>query len=176
MEPVVVIGAGRAPVGGAIKWGFSGELLLKAYHTHESNELWSLLENFSFTDRKGRTFTALKGMVTDLASIPALFRELFASIDHRLAGAIHDALYLFAVQYRLTRSECDQLFGEMCECLGASQVLEWMAETGLQVGGWHSWNECRELGVRWADFDTSKLSAQEIADYRARFDLDRAVA
>lgn len=173
MDGVVVLGGGRAPVGGATKWGFSGELLLKACHTHKSNELWSLLENFSFTDRKGRTFTALKGMVTDLASIPTLFRRAFSSIDHRMAGAIHDALYLFAKLYNLTRRECDQLFGEMCECLGASSVLEWMGETGLRVGGWHSWDECRQLGVRWADFDTSRLSAQEIADYRLRFDLDR---
>lgn len=154
-------------------WGFSGELLLKALRTHESNELWALLDSLSFTDRKGRTFTAPKGMVTDLASIPVVFKALFSSIDHRLAGAIHDALYLLAVEYQLTRSECDQLFGEMCECLGATGAVPWLAETGLRLGGWHSWEECRQLGVRWGDFDTSRLSAQEIAEYRARYNLDR---
>jgi len=158
------------------KWGFTGELLLRAYPSRESNELWSLLENFSFTDRKGRTFTAPKGMVTDLASIPAMLRDLFSGVEHRMAGTIHDALYLLAKLFNLTREECDQLFGEMCEFLGASAVIEWMAQTGLRVGGWHSWNECRELGIRWADFDTSRLSAQEISDYRVRYDLDRFAA
>lgn len=155
------------------KWGFHGDLLLKALHTTESNQLWAMLESLSFTDRKGRTYTAPKGMVTDLASIPSIVKELFDGIDHRLAGAIHDALYLLALQYRLTRNECDQLFREMCEYLGASNAVQWMAETGLRIGGWHSWDECRALGVRWADFDTSRLSAQEIADYRALYDLDR---
>ncbi|NWA11954.1 DUF1353 domain-containing protein [Pseudomonas gingeri] len=171
--PVVTGSVGPRTKDGQRNWGFTGELLLRACRAHDSNELWSLLEQLSFTDRKGRTFTAPKGMVTDLASIPAVFKTLFAGIDHRLAGAIHDALYLFAMNYRLTRVECDQLFGEMCECLGASGVLKWMAETGLRVGGWHSWEECRTLGVRWGDFDTSRLSAQEISDYRLLYDLDR---
>lgn len=177
MNTSLIVSPGTLPpgnVGGGPRWGFTGELMLRACASVESNELWSLLETFSFTDRRGRTFTAPKGMLTDLASIPLMFRELFAGIDHRKAGAIHDALYLFAMIYGLSRRECDRLFGEMCECLGAGGVLEWMAETGLSLGGWHSWNECRQLGVRWADFDTSRLSAQEIADYRQRYDLDRA--
>lgn len=167
----VIIGGGAG-----LKWGFSGELLLKAFRTYESNALWSLLGDFSYTALSGRTFTAPKGMVTDLASIPVLFKSMFSNFDHRLAGVIHDALYLFALRYGLTRAECDDLFQEMCACLGASDAAQWLGHTGLQVGGWHSWDECRQLGVRWGDFDTSQLSAQEIADYRLLYDLDRFAA
>lgn len=153
--------------------GFIGSLSLKAINARGSNELWSLNEDLSFIDSNKRIFTAPKGMVTDLASIPGALKSAFSDIDHRPAGAIHDALYLFAPEYGLSRAQCDTLFVEMCRRLGAGSTLQWMAGKGLQLGGWHSWDECRRLGVRWGDFDTSQLSANEIASYRGRFNLDR---
>jgi hypothetical protein len=41
----------------------------------------------------------------------------------------------------------------------------------LELGGWHSWDECQQAGVTWADFDVSVLSGEEIADYRHRFNI-----
>lgn len=151
------------------KQGFSGPPILRPFRSAESNDLWTLMNTVYYVDSRGRTFEAPRGMLTDLASIPALLNGLFATVDHRLPGVIHDARYMLSPVTGEKRADLDGLFAEMCGLQGANALQAAAVRGGLEIGGWHAWDECQAQGVTWADFDVSVLSDAEIADYRVRF-------
>lgn len=158
------------------KQGFSGLPIVRPYPSKKSNKLWTQLNHFYYTDARGRTRWAPKGMIHDFSSIPDPAEDLFDGVDLRAAGVIHDGRFLLSPVTGERRDDLDDLFVEMALFLGASRVQAWLADTGLQIGSWHSWSECQRYGVRWSDFDTSVLNHHEIAQYRVMFELDRGEA
>lgn len=151
------------------KVGFDITPRFRPFRSLEANNLLTLMDTFRFTGSDGKVYEAPRGMLTDLASIPALAQWAFANVDHRLPGAMHDAQYLISRITGAKRHDLDKLFAEMCGVMGATDFQQGALHGALDLGGWHSWNECQELGVTWADFDVSVLSDQEIFDYRERF-------
>jgi hypothetical protein len=154
-----------------VKPGFDVIPRLRPYRTLASNKLYAVLDTFRYTDSKGKVWEGPRGMLTDLASIPDLAQWAFGNVDHRVPGAMHDAQYLLSKVTGVQRHTLDQLFAEMCGTMGANEAQQAALHAGLDLGGWHSWNECQAAGVTWADFDVSLLSDQEIADYRVRFKI-----
>ncbi len=115
---------------------FSGALDLRAYKPGE----WVLLEPFRYHARNGREFTVPRWFVTDLASIPWLVDPLFDSLDHRKAGVVHDWIYC---SQQVSRAEADELFREMLEVLGVGVIKRNLMYSGLRVGGWYRYNQCK---------------------------------
>ena len=67
-----------------------------------------------------------KGSVNNLASIPRMFRSLFAvNGPHRLAAALHD--YLYEGKTNLSRGQCDDVFYE------AMRTTQCMYLQGLHI-------------------------------------------
>lgn len=158
------------------KQGFSGLPLLRPYGVHESSDLMTLMEHFYYTDARGQVHWAPKGMISDGASFPRRAERFFDGFNAWLAGLIHDSMYLLSTVTKVSRKDSDALFGEMVVFTGGSGLQGWLGQTGLDLGGWHSWGECQKFGVRWSDFDTSVLDHHEIAWYRKEFNLDRGAA
>jgi hypothetical protein len=99
--------------------------------------LWALAEPLSYDGEDGLSWRVPEGFVTDLASIPALFRSFFNSAGQSRAPAIlHDFLYLLQP---VSRKEADRLFLEAMKAEDvsfASRVSMWAA---VRVGGWLAW-------------------------------------
>ncbi|MDH1403682.1 DUF1353 domain-containing protein [Pseudomonas sp. GD03730] len=153
------------------KQGFSGQPILRPFRSAQSCELWTLMNTVYYVSQDGRTYEAPRGMLTDLASIPALAGGLFRGVDHRLPGVIHDARYLLSPVTGEKRADLDSLFAEMCLLQGASPLQGKALHAGLDLGGWHAWDDCQAAGVTWGDFDVSVLTDEEVADYRVRFKI-----
>lgn len=156
--------------------GFSGLPLLRPYRTLATNTLWSLMDHLWYRDKAGNLWWAPKGMLTDLASIPHVVDGVFINVESRIPGIIHDARYLLCKVTGEKRPTLDALFAEMCSFMGGSDLQAALLKAGLDVGGWHSWNECQHDGVTWADFDLTVLSDEEINDYRERFKIPDPMA
>lgn len=124
-----------------------------------------------YVDKNGVSYEAPRGMLTDLASIPTLASGLFSNVDHRAPGVIHDARYMLSRVTGEKRADLDSLFAEMSVLQGANEAQRFALQSGLEIGGWHAWDECQQAGVTWADFDISVLSDEEIADYKVRFNI-----
>jgi len=154
-----------------LKPGFTEQPILRPFRSKESNRLFTLMNQPAFIDSKGVRHETVKGMLTDLASIPMLAQGYFGNVDHRGPGAIHDAGYMLSKVTGKSRAELDVLFEEMCLAQGATSLQGQLLRTGLELGAWHAWDQCQAAGVTWADFDVSVLSAEEIADYRVRFNI-----
>lgn len=108
-----------------------------------------------------------QGFITDFASIPCAVRAM-PSMDpngpSRPAAVLHDFLYCAAGHvgllmsgpwsaweedrrrmFRLTRSECDELFYEaLLACRGVSRATALSMYLGVRIGGWRYWNERKE--------------------------------
>jgi hypothetical protein len=150
---------------------FTEPPVLRPYRSQNSNRLYTLMNAPAFIDADGVEHKAVRGMLTDLASIPTLADGLFSNVDHRGPGVIHDAGYMLSKVTGAKRADLDRLFEQMCLTQGATSLQGQLLRTGLELGGWHSWDECQQTGVTWADFDISVLSDEEIADYRVRFNI-----
>lgn len=97
---------------------------------------WLLLSPLVYTTRAGDTFEVPAGFVSDLASIPKVFRTLVGRQDGPWAPAavIHDFLYRTAI---VPRGEADRIFREAMEELpGISWLQRWAMWAALRVGGW----------------------------------------
>ena len=140
---------------------FSGALDLRAYKPGE----WVLLEPFRYHARDGREFTVPRWFVTDLASIPWLVDPLFDGLDHRAAGVIHDFCYC---AQQVTRAEADELFREMLETLGVGVIKRNLMYSGLRVGGWYRYSQCKG-GPKDEDFAWEFMTSAEREAYRIRF-------
>lgn len=153
------------------KLGFTEAPLLRPFRSQASNRLYTLMNSPAFIDANGVEHRAPRGMLTDLASIPTLADGLFSNVDHRGPGVIHDAGYMLSKVTGAKRPDLDRLFEQMCLTQGATSLQGQLLRTGLELGGWHSWDECQQAGVTWADFDVAVLTSEEIADYRTRFNI-----
>ncbi len=140
---------------------FSGALDLRAYKPGE----WVLLEPFRYHARDGREFTVPRWFITDLASIPWLVDPLFDGLDHRAAGVTHDWLYC---SQQVSRAEADELFREMLETLGVGVIKRNLMYSGLRVGGWYRYNQCKG-GPKDEDFAWEFMTSAEREAYRIRF-------
>lgn len=124
--------------------GFSGPLDLRVYKAGEFIVLNPLL----YTSLAGRTYGIPAGFITDLASIPAIFRPVFdTNDDSRKPAALHDSRYCIK---HGTRKDADDLFLEALERCGVGFMRRWAMYIGVRSGGWLYWN--KRDGITEADF------------------------
>ena len=99
---------------------------------------WLLLSPLKY--QSGATvITAPAGFVTDLASIPALFRPLLNSNGRsRRSAVLHDWLYCTKEG---ARADADSLFLEALKADGVGFAERWAMYLGVRAGGWMYWGK-----------------------------------
>lgn len=132
----------------------------------DGRQLWALTADLTYRTHAGDKITAPKGMVTDLASVPAVVQGLLPSDgDYAQGAVIHDFLFrtsgnciwVFAgkrkdgTAYRrvlpsgcsrakpYTRQEANQILDEAMVDLQVSTWRRWLIMDGLYVGSAAGW-------------------------------------
>ena len=134
---------------------FGGELVLVLLDADDRPEirdgrsLWRLERDLIYRTTEGETVTIPQGFVTDLASVPRLFWDLFPPDGPWTeAAVVHDALYFTrggadlwqgrrcisrAAPY--SRAECDGVLREAMADLGVGVIQRTLIWAGVRVGG-----------------------------------------
>ena len=68
----------------------------------------------------------------------------------------------------MSRAEADELFREMLEVLGVGVIKRNLMYSGLYVGGWYRYGQCKG-GPKSEDFAWEFMSAAGREAYRIRF-------
>ena len=97
-----------------------------------SKGFWYLDKNFYVRVKKG--------WITDGASVPRLFWNIFPPVAGKYleAAVLHDALYK---SQRVKRSEADRLFYKAMKDLGVAFWKRLIIYLAVRIGGWLSWRE-----------------------------------
>lgn len=101
---------------------------------------WWLITPFAYIDTD-ITLVIPAGFVTDFNSIPRGLWNLFPPTHYGEAGLVHDWLYHHPAGR--TRSEIDDIHGDVLELLGAARWRRWMMREGLRLGSHLAWNKHR---------------------------------
>lgn len=124
---------------------FLTPLDLRAYKPGE----WVVLLALIYMAKDGVRHIVPRGFVTDLASIPRLFRDLFdVNGLSREPAVLHD--FLYCIQYT-TRAEADALFLEALEAVGVGRAARYAMYLAVRSGGWMYWGK-RDEGITQEDF------------------------
>ena len=94
---------------------------------------WVVLTSFE-ARWKSKHVVVPKGFVTDLASIPRIFRTLIPQVGYHLQPAIvHDLCY---AGIGLTRKESDDMFLDGMKQQGVWFARRWAIYFAVRAGGW----------------------------------------
>jgi hypothetical protein len=98
-----------------------------------------------------------KGFMSDYASVPRLLWRILPPHMHPKASILHD--FLYSVEWRGSRADCDALFRAALLADDASKGAAWAYYIGVRIGGWATWAlhdpehvrilraACRESGI-----------------------------
>lgn len=90
-------------------------------------------------ERYGR-IVAVKGFITDFASVPVFFSRLVPRVGIlRDAAVIHDWIYRGGENKRFSRKQADQIFLDAMKDLGVPWWRRKLAYWGVRVGGGAAW-------------------------------------
>ena len=103
-----------------------------------TGDLWMLLADFSYTKDDGTTYTAPKGMTTDLASIPRPLWNIMPPFGkYTGAAVIHDFLYQ---TQPCTKEEADHVLAEAMDANGVPHAERMAIYDGVKFGGQAAWD------------------------------------
>lgn len=103
------------------------------------DNLWMLMDHFSYTGDDNITYSAPKGMLTDLTSIPRQLWDLLPPFG-RYSGAavIHDYLY----QSQITTKEiADRVLEEAMDMVNVPHFIKQLIYEGVKIGGQIAWDQ-----------------------------------
>ena len=101
--------------------------------------------------RNGDKLIVPRGYITDLASIPRVFRNVF-NVNGllRAPAVLHDWLYS---SQRFTRAMSDAIFLEAMEARGVDRAERYAVYSAVRAFGWSYWNKREKtLGLNAQDF------------------------
>lgn len=123
------------PLAGGVLWKVTADMTY--YEGEEGSECYVVVP---------------KGAVTDLASIPRVFRAIFDPWGkYGPAAIVHDQLYTDKAMFikgtytPISRKRADDIF---LEAMGVLEVSAWQRYTiyaGVRVGGWMAWKDKAEV-------------------------------
>ena len=88
------------------------------------------------------------GFITDFASVPRLFWNIFPPWGrYGKAAVVHDHLYQTlgliieqdGTEKHISRARCDRIFLEAMAVLGVPAWKRWVMWAGVRMGGWLPW-------------------------------------
>lgn len=112
---------------------FIGEVVTKWVKDNKKDRQMILQQDFSFVDKKGKTWTAPKGLVFDGASIPKFFWRVIGSPfvgNFRRGAVIHDSYYSNLEE---PKKDVDNMF---YEAMLVDGVSKWRAKAMYQAVKW----------------------------------------
>ena len=109
------------------------------FKIHGSDK-WQLTAPLMYETRSGIYISVPEGFITDLASIPRLFRSIYSVHgQHTRAAVIHDYLYSQSDPRAFTRSQADRIFYEAMLELGVRKSKAYVMYLGVRSGGYFAW-------------------------------------
>ena len=86
----------------------------------------------------GKKFTVMRGFLTDLSSIPRVFRSVTPQVGHHLQpSVVHDWLYDYDQGF--TRLEADQMMRDGMVLMGVLWLRRQVIYRAVRVAGWTAW-------------------------------------
>ncbi len=124
---------------------FLSNLDLREYRPNE----WVLIADLCYRGTPLKRIEVPRGFITDLASIPQAFRNVFnVNGRSRKAAVLHDYLYCTqGLHGALTRELCDAVFLDALADCGVDLVQRRLMWAGVRAGGWVYWRK-RADGLR----------------------------
>lgn len=123
---------------------FKSRLRLEATEPGE----WALIRDMEW-DGAGFRVIVPKGFITDLASIPRIFRAMFDRNGlSRRPAVLHDWLYC---SQKYSRSTADWLFLQALKAEGVGLLTRQAMYAGVRAGGWIYYGR-RKDGLNHDDF------------------------
>lgn len=117
--------------------------LIDPYDLSPKSNEWVVLDEYIFwSHRIMRSIVVPRWFVTDLASIPRIFRPLISvNEQHRLASLPHDLVYTLQAlnQSNISRKEADLILRDFCELQGVHAVKQYAIYWAVRAGGWAVW-------------------------------------
>lgn len=115
--------------------------IIDPYTLSPKENEWVVLDEFIYwSARFQKQIVIPRWMVTDLASIPQIFRFLISVNErHRLASLPHDYGYIFAETTEHSRKEWDKILKDFCK---QQEVSWWKTQAiyaAVRAGGWWAW-------------------------------------
>ena len=102
------------------------------------DDLWVLLQAFSYSTDAGVVYTAPAGMKTDLASIPRPLWNIMPPFGRYTGAAvIHDFLYQTQPS---TKEEADHILAEAMDANGVPHAERMAIYDGVKFGGQPAWD------------------------------------
>lgn len=132
-----------APLVEVSGWGrFVGPAKLETVDDEGEDAMFILLEDLTYVDRRGREWTAKKGLKTNGASIPQFLWSVMGSPmtgAYRRAAFVHDQE---CVEPTASTEEVNKMFYAACRCGGTPDVdARWMYWAVSHFGpSWHFQN------------------------------------
>lgn len=101
----------------------------------DGKRLWKVVQPFRF--QGSRCIEVPVGFITDFASVPRIFWNLFSPTgSHMNSALVHDALYDSKI---LTRKESDLSFLEAMKAAGVGLITRSLVFAAVRAGGWAAW-------------------------------------
>lgn len=112
---------------------------------------WRLTGDLRWVDEE-REIEVPQAFITDLASVPGLFRS-FIDINGplRRPAVLHDWLYCARNKHAMTRAQADKLFLIAMRSEGTSRIVARACYAAVRAGGWRYWKK-RNGGLTQDDF------------------------
>ena len=99
--------------------------------------MFKLTRSFEVTWR-GRKFTVMRGFLTDLSSVPRLFRSVVPQVGHHLQPSVaHDWLYDY--DWGFTRLEADRMMLDGMKLMGVPWLRRRLIYRTVRAAGWPYW-------------------------------------
>jgi hypothetical protein len=101
---------------------------------------WVLAQALKYKTAAGELITVPVGFVTDLASVPVGFRNLFPINDRsRKAAVVHDYLYSLKNGGDKGREKADQIFLHAMKLCGVAWWKRSLMYRAVRMFGWWFW-------------------------------------
>lgn len=109
---------------------------------NDDGKTFTLLKEFDYEIGKlgsGRIIRVDVGFITDFASVPQIFWNIFPPWGrYGKAAVLHDWNY---TKQEFTRSFCDDILDESMEALQVNWITRHLIWSGVRLGGWVAWNQ-----------------------------------
>lgn len=114
--------------------------IIDPYDLSDQPDEWVVLRQYVFYSRRLQQQIIIpQWFVTDLASIPRIFRSFLTVNDrHRLASLPHDLFYAYG---SITRAEADAVLYEQCIDQGVPKWKAAIMYAAVRAGGWAVWRK-----------------------------------
>jgi hypothetical protein len=116
--------------------------------------MWAVDSPLVWFDPTFGLITVDAGEMTDLASVPMIFRNVLdVNGRSRRPAVLHDHVYRIGhtdAGVKLSRAQCDDLLYRALIAEGASAIVARTYWSGVRMGGWVPWNKYRKDDVRAA--------------------------